>query len=79
LVILPETGQHILRTVSGVPGIVNGEMCSRSHWGSGKKAPAAGVKRVWGQSPSALGDFFNFSIKFTHFYAYFRQNSYLKQ
>jgi len=26
----------------------------------------------------ALGDFCNFSIKITHFYAYFGQNSYFK-
>jgi len=45
---------------------------------------------VWGQMPSrrrqgglrteppALGNFYNFSMKITHFYACFSQNSYFK-
>jgi len=36
------------------------------------KPPAAGGKGV-GVEPPALGDFYNFSIKIAHFYAYFGQ------
>jgi len=39
---------------------------------------AAGGKEVWGAKSPALGDFCNFLIKTTHFYAYFGQNSYFK-
>jgi len=31
-----------------------------------------------GEKPTALSDFCNFSIKLTHFYSYFSQNSYFK-
>jgi len=39
------------------------------------KLPAAKSKGVW---PPALGNFCNFSIKVTHFYTRFGQNSYFK-
>jgi len=49
------------------------------------KLLAAGAMGVWGQSPQSpeakhpvLGDFYNFIIKITHFYAYYGQNSYFK-
>jgi len=45
---------------------------AEGHWGSGGKQGGLGE-----ESP-ALGDFCNFSIKRTHFYAYFGQNSYFK-
>jgi len=34
--------------------------------------------RGYGGMAPALGDFYTFSIKITHFYAYFGQNSYFK-
>jgi len=43
--------------------------------GLGGKPPAAGG--LGSKSPT-LDDFCNFSIKITHFYAYFDQNSYFK-
>jgi len=39
--------------------------------------PASGGKGVWGKPP-ALGDFCNFLIKITNFYANLGQNSYFK-
>jgi len=46
------------------------------HWGSG--GFAAGGKEVWERGIPELGDFCNFLIKITYFYAYFGQNRYFK-
>jgi len=35
--------------------------------GLGAEPPDAGSKRVWGQSPPAFGDFYNFLMKIAHF------------
>jgi len=38
------------------------------------------LEAIWGlgAKPPALGDFSNFLLKITHYYAYFVQNSYFK-
>jgi len=44
------------------------------------RRPYGGLRlrlEVWDKD-SVLSDFYNFSIKITHFYAYFGQNNYLK-
>jgi len=58
-------------------------LAAGGHWKSGTKAlscqmlgikpPADGDKGVWGQSPQRWVIFCNFSIKITHFCAYFYQ------
>jgi len=48
------------------------------HWGLEAKPPNAGGKGLWGAELPALGYFCNYSIKSTHFYAYFSQNRYFK-
>jgi len=48
------------------------------HSGSGAKAPSRRRQGGLGAETPSLGDFYNFSIKITNFYAYFGQNSYFK-
>jgi len=48
------------------------------HRRSGGKAPSRRRQRGLGVESPALGEFCNFSIKLTHFYAYIGQNSYFK-
>jgi len=47
-------------------------------WGSGVKALSRRRQKDLGTKFPALGDFCTFSIKTTHFEAYFGQNSYFK-
>jgi len=44
----------------------------------GRDPADGGILGSGDKARAALGDFCNFSIKITHFYAYFRQNSYFK-
>jgi len=48
------------------------------NWGSRGKASSRRRQEDLGEKPSTLGDFCNFSIKITQFYAYFDQIRYFK-
>jgi len=73
--------------MEGVGGCLGADLpFDGSHWksegkarGLGANPPAAGDRRVLGgRSSQRWGDFCNFLIKITHFYAYFSQNRYFK-
>jgi len=89
----PSNQQSTYSPTGSISGVARISQWGRGWRGSGGGAPAAGghFRRGFGDKasnrrrqgdlgaePPALGDFCNFSIKITYFYAYFGQNSYFK-